>query len=381
MAYPGLGQFSTFGAQNVYMPGYMGDDASQKRLMVGYTWNEEDFALNNYSTVFGADKQKFFYNRWRSEDFVRVPQTTAVDMLWADGTDRPKADEKPRFTSEAVELYRYGLYDFIGDMVEDYSDIGSLIPIMQDKFAARCMLVRALFAQTEITTSTNYPTGHYYADYGDLANDASTLGYPASYFGTAGTNTIADGTLNDGLIGKVIKHAVKLINRKTNGQVKPSDLVIVMNPNTADRLANSQEIRVYLAQQVNSIDVLQGEGATALWDTFGLPKKLYGIKVMVDPTVYTNAKQDHVNADTQSYVWADGLISIMARPGSVKGMPNSASFGSLAIWQHKKWAMKPTTSYDADNRRTKVMFEDMFQTVLVAPEATFTLAGCFTATV
>lgn len=379
MAFPDLGKFSTFGYQNVYIPGYMGDSESQKRYLVGFTLNEEKYALNNIVTVAGVDKPKFFYQRFYSQDFVRVPHAAGIDLRWADGADRPRAQEGPRFTNEPVEVFRYGDMTFLGDMAEDVSDMGSLITFHQTAFSNQFMIRRAIAAHTELTTSTNYPTAgttHYYATWTALIADDTAQGYSSGYFGTSGTHYGYSGTLTDPLLGKMIKHGVKQIQKRTNGQVTQKDLVLYMNPNTADRLANSQEIRTYLAQQAGSLAVLQGK-EPSVFDTMGLPTPLYGLKVLVDPTVKVTTKQDHTNDDTQQYVVQDGLISIIARPGSVTGIPGSAPFGSLTLWQHKKYAMKPSTFPDPENRRVKIGFEDMYAVKLVAPEATFTIANAF----
>jgi hypothetical protein len=378
--YPGIGNFHTFGYHNVYLPGYMGDAETQKRLIVGFTLNDEDFALNNYVTVLGADKPEAYYLRYYSPDFVRVPEAAGKDLRWADGADRPKAGENPRFINQRFELLRFGDQTYLGDMAEDFSDIGPLIPTVQQTFASQFMVRRSIATQTELTTSANYPsagTTHYYAKYGVLANDSTIVGsgkqYPTGYFGTAGTNTIFDGTINDPLLGKTLKHAVLTILKRSNGRVKPQDLVVMMNPTTASRLANTQEVRAYLAQQANSVDVLKGKGDTPAWPTFGLPNPLYGLKVLVDATTKVAAKQDHVNEDTQSFVVADGLIAVMARPGGVAGMPGSSPLSSLVLWQHKKQAMKPETFPDPENRRLKIAFSDMYVVKLVAPEITFTI--------
>lgn len=381
MAFPTLGVYSTFGYANVFIPGYAGDGESQKRFIVGYTLNEEDFALNNYITVLGADKPIAYYLKYHSQDFVRVPQAAGNDLRWADGADRPRAQENPRFTNISYELYRYGDQTTIGDMMEEFSDIGSQIPIVQDTFATQFMVRRAIATQTVLTTSTNYPsdgTTHYYTKWGVLANDSSIVGsgqtYPTGYFGTAGTSTGYDGTLDDPLFKKMVNHATGLILRRTNGRVKPQDLCLVVNPNTAARLAATREIRSFNAQQANSIDYTKGQGDFPMWPSFGLPNPLYGLRVIVDPTTKVTAKQDHVNDEVQTYVVADNQVSILARPGSVSGMKGSAAYSSLVLWQHKKFAMKPETFPDVENKRLKIAFSDMYTVQLVAPEGSFTIA-------
>lgn len=380
MAFPEQAAFSSFGYQNVFIPGYMGDGESQKKLIVGFTLNEADWALNNIVNVYGADKPYFFYTRFHSPDFSRVPHSNAWDSRWIDGSERPLSQEKPRFVNEPVQLYRHSVHDYLGDWTQDLSEIGPLIPIMQQTFAAEFMLKRSARTVTELTTSTNYPTAgttHYYADWNALATAASSLGYSSLYFGTAGTNTILDGTINDPFIGKALKHAVITILLRSNGRVRPENLQVIMNPNTANRLANTQEIRAYMAQQARSLEVLQGKEPKT-WPTFGLPNPLYGLEVIVDPLVYNTAKTDLGTADTPTFVWPDGMISVITRPGGVAGMPGSVGFGSLALWQHKKWAMRPETFPDPQNHRLAVTFMDAYEVKLVAPEITFTIEDAFT---
>lgn len=381
MAYPAVAQFTLPGYQNIYIPGYMGDGESQRRLMIGFALNEENWALNNYITVFGADKPIAYYPRFYHADFVRIPHADAVDARWADASERPKSDPGVRFVNESYELHRYSQSMYTGDLAQEFSDIGSLIKLNQDFLASRAMIRRSVFAHTELTTSTNFQTSgsvHYYAKYGVLANTAATLGYSAGYFGAAGTDNITVGTINDPIIGKVIKHGVKVILKKTNGQVTPQDLLLVVNPNTADRLANVQEIRAFIAQQINSIDYTKGEGDFKI-DSFGLPTKLYGLKVMVDSTVKVTSKHDNVNEDTQTFVLQDGLFAIVSRPGGVSGMTGGSSFSTLALFQHKKDAMKPETIPDTRSRRVEVAFTDFFTVKVVAPETAFIIADCFDA--
>jgi hypothetical protein len=379
VAYPGVATFTVPGYQNVYLPGYMGDGEAQRRLLVGFAMNEEIWALNNYITVFGADKPIAYYPRFYHADFVRVPHATSVDARWADASERPKADPGPRFVNEAYELQRYGQSMYVGDLAQEFSDIGSLIKINQDYLASKAMIRRSILTATELTTSTNFQTStivHFYAKYGVLANAAVTLGYSAGYFGAAGTDNISVGTINDPIIGKVVKHGVKTILKKTNGQVTPKDLMLVCNPNTADRLANTQEIRAFIAQQVDSIKYTKGEGDFKL-DSFGLPSPLYGIRVLVDSTVKVTGKHDNVNEDAQTFVIPDGLFAIVSRPGSVTGMAGSSSFSTVAMFQHKKDAMKPETLPDTRSRRVEVAMTDFFTVKVVAPETAFIIQDCF----
>lgn len=380
MAYPAVQTFSVPGYQNVYIPGYMGDGEARSRLMVGFPFNEEAWALPNYVTVIGADKPKAFYARWYNPDFVRRPHAASLDRRWADGAERPMAQPGARFVNEEFELYRYSESRTIGDMAVEFSDIGNLVKYAQDEMAGQAMVDRTIQTQAAILTENNWQSSpdHYYAKWGVLANDAANIGYAAGYFGVAGTATIADGTINDPFIAKLFSHAVRVISMETNGRVTSKDLVAVMNPNTASRLAKTQEIRAYLAQQAGSLDVLQGK-TPVFWPDFGLPNPLYGIKVLVDHTTKVTTKQDHANEDSKSYAVQDGAIEIVSRAGGVTGMSGGRSFSTAVIFQHEKDAMKPETFPDPRSRRIEAMFTDFYRPVIVAPETGFVVADVFAA--
>lgn len=378
MTYPAVQSFAVPGYQNVYIPGYMGDGEARNGILVGFPFNEEQWALPNYVTTIGQDKPKFYISRWYNADFVRRPHATSLDRRWADSAERPKAQLSPRQKFELIEMLRFGESAWIGDMADEFSDIGNLIKIEQENLAGQAMIDRTIQTQAQILTSGNYQTSpaHFYAKYGVLANAAVTLGYTAGYFGTAGTNTIADGSINDPLIAKVISHAVNTIALETNGRVTPKDLILVMNPVTASRLAKTQEVRAYMAQQAGSLDVLKGKNPD-YWPEHGLPNPLYGVKVLVDYTPKVTTKVDNTNEDTKSYALQTGALEFLARPGGVTGMAGSRSFSSVCLFQHEKDAMKPETIPDVRSRRIEVAFTDFYVPVVVAPETAFVVQDCF----
>jgi hypothetical protein len=378
MAFPAVQAFAAPGYQNVYLPGYMGDGEARNMLLVGFPFNEESWALPNYVTVIGQDKPKFFYARWYGADFLRRPHAGSLDRAWADGAERPRAQVGPRHIFQAVEMHRFSESDVVGDMAEEFSDIGSLIKIKQETLAGECMIDRTIQTQAKILTSGNWQSSpaHYYAKYGVLANAAVTLGYSTGYFGVAGVDNVSGGTINDPFISNLFSHAINTISLESNARVKPQDLVAVMNPITASRLAKTQEIRAYMAQQSGSLDVLQGKNP-AFWPAFGLPNPLYGVKILVDYTPKVTTKVDNINEDTKVYAVQNGAIEFLARPGGVVGMASSRSFSTVCIFQHEKDAMKPETIPDVRSRRTEVMLTDFYVPEIAAPETGFVVADVF----
>lgn len=380
MAFPTLGVMSATGYPNNFIATYDGDKNAQGRLIVGWTLNEEAFALNAYTTVIGSDKPIFYYRKYKSEDFVRVVHADGYPERWADGADVPRSIEGPRSTNILVELERFGEMDFIGHMSEDFSDIGSEIPIRQAFFASRGMIRRALKVQGQLTDSTNYPstgTTHYYTKWGIFANDSTIIGsgqsYPTGYFGVAGTNTGYDGTFDDTFFKKMLNHGMNLIQRRSNSQLQPKDLCLVLNPNTAARLAATREVRAFIAQQQGSLDVIKGKNPTYNGMMYGLPDPFHGLKVVVDGTTRVSVKTSHTTDEAGSYLFPDNMVAVLARPGTVRGLPGTRPYSSILIWQDKKRAMKPQTFPDPENERTKVKFQDMFAARLIGGEIAFVI--------
>lgn len=377
---------TTPGWQNTYIPGYMGDGAAQERLLIGYGLNEDTVALNKWVTVIPSDKPKAYYPVFNSSDFVRLKNTTGNDRRWMDGTERPTAMQGVRFTNREFTLQRYGESTFIGDMAEDLSEIGSLITLNQEQLASRALVWRSILAAAVVTDPTKYfttasPTTYdnYFATWTSMIATlcgASPKPYPTGYFGA----NLYAGTIAVPVVKRFLGHCIKEISRRTNGRVGEKDLLFLINPTTALKLAATEEFQAYLAQQSNSLAVLKGDNPEYTNGTFGLPNPLYSLKVVSDATTYTlGAPIEASTADAdyglQQYVIPDDFIAVLARPGSVAGMKNSRGFSAIALFQNTKRALKPTTFPDQRSQRFEVAVEDMFGVDMVAPDCAFAVGN------
>lgn len=377
--------FSPAGYPNIFIPGYSGDKDAQARLLIGHALNEDVIGLNQWATVIGTDSAEAFYPTFNSSDFVRLKSTTGFDRTWADTTDRPAAMQGIRYTNRKYRLERYGESMLVGNLAEEYSQIGPLVTLSQDTLASRALVWRSVVAGAVLTNSANYITAaapsiydNYFADWATMIATLCPAIYPTGYFGT----NMYSGTIAAPVFKRFLGHAVSFIQRVTNGRIKVQDLCFVINPVTAAKLSGTEEMHAFQAQQANSLALLKGE-SPAFEDVFGMPQPTYKIRVVADPTAFTLGPPVADSSTVpdfgrQQYVIPDDFISVCTRAGTVAGMSGSAGFSSVVLFQNKSRAMKPTTIPDIRNERLEVALEDMFTAEMVSPETAFGIGDAAT---
>ncbi len=183
------------------------------------------------------------------------------------------------------------------------------------------------------------------------------------------------GTIEKPVFQRFLGHAVQFIQRVTNGRIKIDDLLFLINPRTAAKLASTEELHAFQAQQAGSLALLKGE-SPKFEAVFGMPQPTYQVRVVADPTAFTLGapvldSSTVPDFGKQQYVIPDDFVSIVTRAGSVAGMEGSAGFSSVVLFQNKSRALKPTTIPDLRNERLEVAVEDMFTVSMVSPETAF----------
>ncbi len=378
------------GYLNVIIPGYMGDGEAHNRLLIGFALDEDAVALNQWATVVGVDKPIAYYPVFNSSDFVRLKDRTGNDRRWQDSAERPTAMQGVRFTNQQFELERYGESSFVGNMAEEWSDIGSLITLNQDQLASRALVWRSVVAGAVITDPTKYFTtatpssrDNYFATWAAMTTALTGAGkpYAAGYFGTG----LYTGTIAVPVFKRWLGHCAQQIRLRTNGKVKISQLLCLANPRTFAQLAATEEMHAYVAQQAGSLAVLKGENPEFVEPVYGLPQPTYQVRMVGDATAITlGPPLDQSAADilagvsdygNQEYVIPDNFIAVLTRPGSVVGMRGSTGFSSVVLFQNKKRALKPTTFPDVRSERVETAIEDMFTVDHVAPDCSFAVGS------
>lgn len=356
MAVPLMTDYASVGSRSVSPVSF--DD--QLKLLINFARNPAEYAINQYITISTVKKIQGIYPKFFAPDQIRLPSQTGDDMIWEDGTpiDLAKvAAGKSRRTHIKYFLTRYKREDTIGYHTIDQSEYDERRIRLND-LTNQLMTLRTLNALTQIMSSGNWPTANN--------NTATAWG---NFVGTGGQwdqGTTTSPFVKLGLTG--IRSQIVL---GTNGKVKLKDLLVVFDPLTAGKIAASQEIHTYLAQQSRSLLVLKGEDPDSNEDWM-LPNPMYGYKVIIEATPAVIGPISSVQ-DAQVYAMtqiATKTAFVVARPGGIDSGMGGAQFSTVHLLEKSGEAMQP---YVEDmGERQKLHYcrvSDMYVVLLPAPES------------
>lgn len=355
MAPPAFSTYSHPSANNVYLPNV--DETL--RLLVSYVRDPKEFAVNDYVTVSPISKPIGYYPRVFAGDNVRVRNSAITDALWAEGTRRLQSSGEyntPRHTFDTYTAVRYQFNATLGHETIDYAD-WDIKTLTRNNLASMAMTARTNLIVTTLFTTSLYPSNH--------VSTATALG----------GDFWSNGTINNPVIKNTLRKIRERINLDTNAKVSVGDLKIVMNPKTAGSIAQSQEIHSYLAQQVNSLDVLTGD-KPSIGSNWGLPNKLYGFDVVVDAANVVLGKESGLSQDTPQYIVPDNQLVVVARPGSLVSS-GAANFSTCHVLEVKNSAMLIEENSDSFNRLLDIFLTDYYVPIVPAPESGYILTNLF----
>lgn len=324
------------------------------RLVTQFSRNPKDFALNRYIQIKDVSKGAGYYLKLDPSNAARIRGGASGmnEFVWPDGQPRPRRNNGTsefKFADYTTERFDY---DFsLGNKSKEQAE-WDVSQVNIDDLAQKAMTGRTLRVQEVLANNANYLASH-------IQNVTALSG--ASAPGTAGNWEQSTTTRMD--IKKSLNHGVGLIKRASYGKVgQKKDMILVMNPNTASRVGESQEMVNALIQ---SPDGLKHFSDSEHFDNWGIPEKLYGVSVVVEDTVYENAARGQ--ALDQQYAMPDGAVYLLSRPGQLEakaGMGQSYSSMMLFIYNDD---LTVETLDDRDNRRTEGHVVDDTAEVMTAP--------------
>jgi hypothetical protein len=309
---------------NTFIPSF----EASGMLQVAYSRNPKSFRLNQWCQIVPVKKGQGYYLAITAEEADRIINTNNSDFVWGDGESAPDGnDNLESFQFLPFFTQRYAFPFTIGDKAVDQADF-KLLAAHAGIAAQKAMTARAVRAITVATTTGNYDTGHT-ATATALAGGLVDAGTPTTPY------------LKKALAAMAIK-----INQDTIGVVSPDQLIVVFNPNTADKIARSQEIHIFLqgSYWVRE-EIEKGIGPNA---QFGLPSQIYGYKVVVEDTVKNTAKKGVAKAN--AYAFPDQQIIMVSRVGGLEGTYGSPSFSTITQFTYEDMTVESMD--DRNNRRT-----------------------------
>jgi hypothetical protein len=324
------------GQYNTFIPSLEGS----KRLLVDFSRNPRDFSLNKYISLVPCPEMVGYYTKMTVEERMRILSTTLTDHQWPDGADAPHGNEGAEsFEFLPFTCKRYVYPVSLGKLATDQA-AWDIIGQHTEIKAQQAMTSRTQLVITELTTSGNWASSH----------TSTTTALAGGQWSAATTANL--------YIKKSIDSAITQILKSTGGVVKARDLKLVVNPNLAKAMAESQEMVDYLKSSPDALrfiraDTSEGEFRDVL---YGLPSTYAGVEIVVEDAVKTTNKKGATFAS--SFVLGDSTPFITARPGSLVGKYGGPSFSTCTLFVYQGDDMTVETKYDQDNRKTVVRVVD-----------------------
>jgi hypothetical protein len=343
----------------VYPSGYntfVPNHEATNRLVVGFSRNPNKFAINRYLQIVPVEQPIGYYLNLTVEECMRILGTDLSQMAWPDGNDAPTGEDgNESFEFLPFRAKRFAPSFRLGDIATG-SAAWDMIRAHCELKAQQAMTARTQAAVTALTTTGNYQS----------TNTASTT--------TAGGGQWPDATTSNLYIKKSINYAVRAILQATGSVVGADDLQLVINPNLASEMGESQEIADFVKGSPFALDYIRGnlDGPEAN-RRFGLPVDYAGVKIVVEDAVKVTSKKGATRAT--SFVLGDATPFITARPGGLVGVYGSPSFSTGTLFVVKNDDMTVETKHDADNRRTLGRVVDHYSMVVTAPASGFAFTG------
>lgn len=344
------GTYTAVGQGNTYVK----DHNATNRMIVGFSRNPKEFQLNKYAQIRPVKKDAGYYLQLDQYNASRVANTNIDDYVWSDGRPAPiLADNGLEFRYVDYRTVRRAFTQQIGNKALDMAD-WDVDTAQSDQLAQKAMTVRTAQACSALASSGNWDASH--------RKDVTTISGAGQWSAATSVNTYIKKTLNT---------AVQQIMLDTNSKVRRKDLVLVMNPNTAMLVASTQEIVDHIKQSPFAYSNLKNNESE--WSEYGLPDRLYGLSIIVeDATINTAGKG--VTA-SQSFVMANSIAYVLARPGGLMAPVSGPSYSTLTTFAYEEMTVE--TLKDTDNRLTTMRVTDDMVNVVTAPAAGYSLLNLY----
>ena len=344
---------------NTYIPSF---DATGQ-LVVSFSRNPKDFALNKYITITPVKKSSGYYLKLNAEQAGRVAYSDLKDHVWHDGNDAPHGEwNNEKFEWLNFNTQRYVFPFRLGYKAVDQADwkiVASYSAInAQQAMTARVVKVWDKL-QSAVGTGIN-----------DIATQNCTAAGNAFTGGAALTDgdsgDIAQGTSKGPVFKKALNAVARKINKDTLGACGPKEMCMIINPTVADALSRSKELHTYLKESPVALAQIRGD-SESINGKYGLPDKLYGYDIIVEDVVRVSNKKGATRAT--DYVLGDNEAWILARPGDLVGFEGSPSFSTVHLFAYEEMTVEQKD--DPDNRRINARIVEDYGVEIVAPITAF----------
>jgi hypothetical protein len=314
-------------------------------LVVNFSRNPKSFGLPNWASYTPVAKEHGLYLRMNIDQCARVLDSKGNNNIWARGADAPELTwnlEGFQWQSFFTQRYLYGYQ--LPREAEQQADF-SVVSQQNAVEAQRAMTQRTVIAITAALTTSEYDANHV----------ATATAWGGGY--------INGGTPTAPYYKIMLETMFRRIHLDSRGTVSRNDVVVVLQPQQAALIGQSQEVHAYLKESPYALPQLQSENANQK-QHWGIPEYLYGFKHVIEDAV-TNPNAKGASTQAGEYAWPWDKIAMFARPGGLVAPEGSMSFSTVHVFL--KEDMSVETFDDPINRRTTSRFCDDFGVKVVAP--------------
>lgn len=324
-------------------------------LMVSFSRNLKDYAVNRYSKITPVKLPRGAYLYFNPADQARLPNQP-YGMRWPAGTVAPTGFHTTLgFEQRTYQTERFRLSTTLDQRSVDIAN-WDIQKKHTEALAQKVMANRAHSVATVATTPGNYPSGN--------TDTATNL---------AG-GVLSGGTTADPRIYTTLTSAQLQIQKATSGAVKAMNgFRIVSNATTAVRFSRTREIREYLMQSPSGPAMIRMDEKN-LNGAYGLPPTLYGTEVVVEDTYY-NANNRGAATDTATPAFADNVLVICVKEDDLDGQVMAPGFSTFHQFVYEDMVVESFP--DPRSRLLELTVTDEFQAKDVAPVCGYLVTAVF----
>lgn len=334
-------------AFNTFIPVMNGEATAG--LVVNFSRNPSTFGLPKWCSYTPVQKWTGLWLRMNIDQCARVLDVKGNNNVWARGQDAPELTwNLESFAWQQFYCTRY-LY---GYQLPRESEQQADFSVVSQQNAVEAM--RAMTQRTQIGVTKALDTSLY-----DATHVTTATLWGGGYI-NAGTATVPT-------YKTILDSMYRRIHLDSRGTVRPEDMVVVINPQHAHILAQSQEIHAYLKESPFAWPNLNKDlpGQKPNW---GIPEYLYGYKHVIEDAV-KNPNAKGASSQSGEYIWPWDKIAMFARPGGLIAPEGAMSFSTIHCFLLEDMAVEQFD--DPINRRYTSRFADDFGFEVVAP-----VSGC-----
>lgn len=326
------------------------NDLATGALQVEFTRSVNTFGLTRYAQIVPTTKMSGYYLRQDPTDNIRI--TDVNEFAWPLGNDRPTGKQNSfEFLPYTTQRFTFPFY-----IPQESAQQASWDVVAQH---ARSKAVLAMTRRTKQAATVLADTASWSQSGNYAANPtASPLSVGGYWNGSTAANAY---------IQKTIQKVMQRVNQTSSGAVAPNQLILVISPEVATTIAQTEEIQSYVKNYGAALQFLQGSDTFSRW---GIPPTLYGLgDVIVDDSSIVTSKKGAASTTT-SYILGQGAYFV-SRPGGLVGVEGANSFSTLQIFAYEDMTVENWT--DPYNRRMEGRVIDNSIAALVAPAGGFAI--------